>query len=83
METKDSVFVYMGKDTMFVQRFKFVYKDRIRQMQDTLVIYKEKTTVEKQTEKPGNWHNFMNKSGLMFWLFVLIGVILFVLRKRF
>ena len=82
METKDSVFVYMGKDTMFIERFKTIYKDRIRQVQDTLIIYKDRKTIEKQIEKSSQWQNFMSKSGLMLWLLLLIGVILFIFKKR-
>ena len=82
MEIKDSVFVYMGKDTLFMERFKTVYKDRIRQIQDTLIIYKDRATIEKQIEKPSKWQNFMNKSGLMFWLLLFMCVILSVFMKR-
>ena len=83
METKDSVFVYVGKDTLFIERFKSVYKDRIRLTQDTLIVYKDRKTIEKQIEKPNKWQNFMNKSGLVFWLLLLIGIILFIFKKKF
>lgn len=83
MEIKDSVFVYMGKDTLFIERFKSVYKDRIRLTQDTLIVYKDRETIEKQIEKPNKWQNFINKSGLMFWLLLLTGVILFVFKQKF
>ena len=83
METKDSVFVYAGKDTLLIERFKTVYKDRIRLAQDTLIVYKDRKTIEKQIEKPNKWQRFMNKSGLVFWLLALTGIILFLFKKRF
>jgi len=83
MEIKDSVFVYMSKDTMHIERFKTVYRDRIRQTQDTVIIYKDKKTFEKQIEKPKLWQRFMNKSGWMFWLLLSLATILIVVKRKF
>jgi len=81
-ETKDSVYVYAKNDTVMINRYKTIYRDKIQIRNDTVTLYKEHVEVEKITEKPGFWQQFLIKSGKLSWLLLLAFGAVYFIRKR-
>lgn len=86
LNTKDSVShtEYMRGDTMFVNDFRYLYRERVEKSGDSLssakkdsVFVKEPIYIEKQLSL---WERFLQKSGIAFLSILALLVSYFILR---
>lgn len=82
LHVRDSIFLREKNDTIRIEIWKTIYKDRLIQKTDTCYIEVEKInthTIEKQPSKMGI---FFKYSGILFWVVVLAAIVYLLLKTR-
>lgn len=71
---KDSIYIENNKDTVFVSKYKYLTKERLKT--DTIIVTDYKTITKEVKVKP----KFLVVCTILFWLLILIAVLFVLVR---
>lgn len=82
MNTTDSVYIRQNGDTVFSEKFRTVYRDRVRVQRDSVPYIVEITKTEfKEVEKPVKVRDWVWWIGAIAIIYAFIRFVLFVRKK--